>query len=116
MASRVSDMLLLVFLFWAGGEYGQQLIATTAASGLYRRTSGRSFGSPNRRRKGDDVRRTQGYGVGVALYGQTTGITRISILNNDLRGNATRAILSRATATEDWAIRGNTGTGADAPL
>jgi hypothetical protein len=65
----------------------------------------------------DDQRpRTPGYGVGVALFGQTTGITKISILNNDLRHNATRAILSRATATEDWVIRGNTGTGADAPL
>jgi hypothetical protein len=34
MASRVSGMLLLVFLFWADGEYGQQLIAITAASCL----------------------------------------------------------------------------------
>jgi hypothetical protein len=53
--------------------------------------------------------------VGVALFGQTTEITKVSILNNDLRRNASRAILSRATVTEDWAIRGNTGTGADAP-
>ena len=63
----------------------------------------------------DQSPRTQGFGVGVALFGQTTGITKVSILNNDLRRNASRAILSRATVTEDWAIRGNTGTGADAP-
>jgi hypothetical protein len=59
--------------------------------------------------------RTQGYGVGIALYGQTTGITKLSILDNDLGRNGTRPILSRAIPLSDWVIRGNSGPNADAP-
>jgi Pectate lyase superfamily protein/Right handed beta helix region len=64
----------------------------------------------------DQNPQTQGSGVGVALFGQTTGFTRISILNNDLRRSGVRPILSRAPAISDWVIRGNSGPNADAPL
>jgi len=64
----------------------------------------------------DQNPQTQGSGVGVAVFGQTTGFTRISILNNDLRRSGVRPILSRALAISDWVIRGNSGPNADAPL
>jgi hypothetical protein len=64
----------------------------------------------------DQNSQTQGFGVGVALYGQTTGFTRISILNNDLRRSGVRPILSRAPAMAGWVIRRNSGPNADAPV
>jgi len=51
--------------------------------------------------------RTQGYGVGIALYGQTAGFTKISIIRNDFRGEVTRPILSRATGVAQLVIHGN---------
>src|SRR5271154_4726348 len=63
----------------------------------------------------DQTPRTQGYGVGVGLYGQTTGITKLSILGNDLGRNRARPVLSRAIPLSDWVIRGNSGPNADAP-
>jgi Right handed beta helix region len=63
----------------------------------------------------DQAPRTQGYGVGIALYGQRTGITKLSILGNDLGRNGTRPILSRVIPLSDLVIRGNSGLNADAP-
>src|ERR1700680_158614 len=55
----------------------------------------------------DQKPKTQGYGVGIGLHGQTTGFTNISILNNHVKRNGLGLILSRAVGATGWVIRGN---------
>lgn len=55
----------------------------------------------------DQEKKTQGYGVGVAVHGQSFGFTNLRILNNDLKRNRVGPILSRARGATGWEIRGN---------
>jgi hypothetical protein len=55
----------------------------------------------------DQKPKTQRYGVGIGLYGQTSGFTNISILNNHVKRNGLVPILSRAVGATGWVIRDN---------
>jgi hypothetical protein len=57
----------------------------------------------------DQPQKTQGYGIGVALYGQTTGFNNIIIEGNDVSGNAVAGVQNLATSYSGFVIRNNPG-------
>jgi hypothetical protein len=52
---------------------------------------------------------TQGWGIGLAIVGQTTGYSNFTIEGNDVRGNKTGGILNNATATSGFLVLNNPG-------
>ncbi len=57
----------------------------------------------------DQAVKTQGYGVGIALAGQTTGYSNIIMEGNDLAGNLHGGILNNASPFAGFVIRNNLG-------
>jgi hypothetical protein len=57
----------------------------------------------------DQPVKTQGYGIGVALFGQPTGFNNILIEGNDVTGNAVAGIQNFATTYSGFVIRNNLG-------
>ncbi len=57
----------------------------------------------------DQPVKTQGYGIGIALYGQSTGYNNIMMEGNDLIGNQLGGILNNATSFSGFVIRNNAG-------
>jgi hypothetical protein len=57
----------------------------------------------------DQPQKTQGYGIGVALYGQTAGYNNIIIEGNDVSGNAVAGVQNLATSYSGFVIRNNLG-------
>jgi hypothetical protein len=52
---------------------------------------------------------TQGWGIGIGAYGQSTGYANISVERNDLRRNKTAGLLNHATSFSGFVIRDNRG-------
>jgi hypothetical protein len=57
----------------------------------------------------DQPTKTQGYGIGIAVAGQTTGFSNIIIENNDFTGNLSGGIVNNATSIPGLVIRNNLG-------
>jgi Pectate lyase superfamily protein len=57
----------------------------------------------------DQPVKTQGYGIGIALAGQTTGYSNIIMEGNDLAGNLHGGILNNASSFTGFVIRNNLG-------
>ena len=64
----------------------------------------------------DQPQKTQGYGIGVALFGQTTGYNNIIIEGNDVSGNAIAGVQNLATSYSGFVIRNNLGFNPVGPL
>jgi hypothetical protein len=57
----------------------------------------------------DQPHKTQGYGIGVAIYGQNTGFSNIIIEGNNVAGNAIGGILNNDLSLNGLVIRNNYG-------
>ena len=57
----------------------------------------------------DQATKTQGYGIGIALGGQTTGFANVIIEGNDLTGNLNGGLLNDAGPITGLVIRNNPG-------
>lgn len=64
----------------------------------------------------DQAVKTQGYGVGIALYGQLTGYSNIQIYGNDLIGNQMGGIQNYATPYSGFVFRNNAGHNPVGPI
>jgi hypothetical protein len=52
---------------------------------------------------------TQGWGIGIGVYGQSTGYANITVERNDLRRNKMGGLLSHATSLSGFVVRNNRG-------
>jgi hypothetical protein len=57
----------------------------------------------------DQPVKTQGYGIGIGLFGVRTGFANITIENNDVRGNKMDGLLNNASPFTGFVIRNNAG-------
>jgi hypothetical protein len=64
----------------------------------------------------DQPVKTQGYGIGIALYGQRTGFSNILMENNDVTGNLVAGIFSSATDISGFVYRNNLGFNPVGPI
>jgi hypothetical protein len=64
----------------------------------------------------DQAVKTQGYGIGIAVAGQTSGFSNIIIEGNDLAGNLHGGILNNASSITGLVIRNNPGQNPVGPI
>jgi hypothetical protein len=57
----------------------------------------------------DQASPTQGWGIGIAVAGQTTGYSNITAENNNVRGNKTGGIFNGATSSSGFLFQNNPG-------
>ena len=57
----------------------------------------------------DQPVKTQGYGIGIGLFGVRTGFANITIENNDVTGNKMGGLLNNASPFTGFVIRNNAG-------
>ena len=64
----------------------------------------------------DQAVKTQGYGIGIAMYGQLAGYANITMEGNDVRGNLFGGIINYATDFSGFVYRGNAGFNPVGPI
>jgi hypothetical protein len=57
----------------------------------------------------DQASPTQGWGIGIAVAGKTTGYSNITAENNNVRGNKTGGIFNGATSSSGFFFQNNPG-------
>jgi hypothetical protein len=57
----------------------------------------------------DQPHKTQAYGIGIALYGQNTGLANIIVEGNNVSGNNVTGVINNAASVSGLVIRNNFG-------